>query len=380
MMKILALEPYYGGSHRAFLDGWAAHSRHEWTVLGLPAFKWKWRMRHAPMTFADQVRDRLAAGRRWDLLFCSDMLNLATFRGLAPAMVRNLPVIAYFHENQLTYPLRYESDRDYEFVLANLTTALAAEVVWFNSAFHRDVFLTAIPGFLRRMPDHQPVDIGERIAAKAQVFPPGIDEFPSRGLRPPGPLHILWSARWEHDKNPELFFEALDILKSRNVPFRLSVLGEQFRDSPVVFGQARERFHEHIQRWGFQADRADYTRALGEADVVVSTAGHEFFGISVLEAVAAGCFPVLPPRLAYPEVFRATPDTNTSDFFYAGDAKSLAEKLAELAERLAYGNLWAGDPDRGRCLTGTYAWKNRASSMDAAIDPLAIARARKNNF
>ena len=35
-MKVLALEPYYGGSHKAFLDGWQKHSRHEFTVLGLP--------------------------------------------------------------------------------------------------------------------------------------------------------------------------------------------------------------------------------------------------------------------------------------------------------------------------------------------------------
>jgi len=45
-VNILALEPFYGGSHRAFLDGWAAHSRHHWTVLGLSPRHWKWRMRH----------------------------------------------------------------------------------------------------------------------------------------------------------------------------------------------------------------------------------------------------------------------------------------------------------------------------------------------
>ena len=51
-MRILALEPYYGGSHQAFLDGWIAHSQHEWTVVSLPAYHWKWRMRHAAITMA----------------------------------------------------------------------------------------------------------------------------------------------------------------------------------------------------------------------------------------------------------------------------------------------------------------------------------------
>jgi hypothetical protein len=142
-VKILALEPYYGGSHQAFLDGWAAHSRHEWTVLGLPAYKWKWRMRHAAITMADRVRESVNTGSTWDALFCSDMLNLAEFLGLAPGPLRNIPSVAYFHESQLTYPVRQESERDWHFAFTNLTTALAARQVWFNSAFHRDAFLEA---------------------------------------------------------------------------------------------------------------------------------------------------------------------------------------------------------------------------------------------
>ncbi len=44
-LRVLALEAYYGGSHKAFLDGWIADSRHDWTLLTLPDSKWKWRMR-----------------------------------------------------------------------------------------------------------------------------------------------------------------------------------------------------------------------------------------------------------------------------------------------------------------------------------------------
>ncbi|MHC4677644.1 MAG: tRNA-queuosine alpha-mannosyltransferase domain-containing protein, partial [Planctomycetota bacterium] len=123
-MRILALEPYYGGSHKALLDGWSARSRHEWTVLTLPAYKWKWRMRHAAVTFADEVGRLAAEGRQWELLFCSDILNLAEFLGLAPRCVRELPAIIYFHENQLTYPVRLESERDYQFAVTNMTSAL----------------------------------------------------------------------------------------------------------------------------------------------------------------------------------------------------------------------------------------------------------------
>ena len=38
-MNVLALEPYYGGSHKAFLNQWRARRRHSWTALTLPAHK-----------------------------------------------------------------------------------------------------------------------------------------------------------------------------------------------------------------------------------------------------------------------------------------------------------------------------------------------------
>jgi glycosyltransferase involved in cell wall biosynthesis len=363
-MRVLFLEPYRGGSHKAFLDGWSAHSRHAWTVLGLPPYKWKWRMRHAAATFADDAAARVARGERWDAVVCSDMLDLASFRGLAPAAVRDLPAVAYFHENQLTYPVRCEEERDYHYGFTNMTTALAARAVWFNSAWHRDSFLDALARVLRRMPDHQPLDAPERIRARSAVQPQGIAPAAAREARAPGPLRILWAARWEHDKDPDTFFAALDRLRDGGTPFRVSVVGERFRDVPPVFARARERFAGQVDRWGYQEARADYERALLDADVVVSTARHEFFGISIVEAVAAGAFPVVPRRLAYPEVLAA--DANP-DFFYDDGAPGLARRLAALAARVEAGDLWDGDAKRGRRTVAPYLWDALAPVLDDAL-------------
>jgi len=363
-MKVLALEPYHGGSHKAFLEGWAAHSQHAFTVLGLPAFKWKWRMRHAPITFADQVAERAAAGEEWDALFCSDMLNLPEFLGLAPEPVRRLPAVAYFHENQLTYPYQHEDERDYQYCFSNMATALAAAEIWFNSAFHRDAFLGAIPAFLEKMPDHQPWDMVDRIRAKSAVHPPGIDELPARAGRQPGPLRLLWAARWEFDKDPDTFFDAVRMLDGRGVEFRLSVIGEQFRDAPPCFAQAEREFADRIDRWGYQERREDYEAALAEADVAVSTARHEFFGIGMVEAVAAGCYPVVPRRLAYPEVLGELEDEGRGPHFYEGGAEELADVLASLADR---DDLWRGDPDRGVRAVSRYVWPTLAPQLDAAL-------------
>lgn len=355
------MEPYYGGSHRRFLDGWSARSIHDFVIVGLPASKWKWRMRHASVTLADRVAEMQAAGRRWDAIFCSDMLNLPEFLGLAPAPVRSLPTIAYFHENQLTYPDDRKDPRDAHFGLSNMTTALAGET-WFNSEYHRTEFLAALGDLLGGMPGYQLPDVVERIRSASRIMPPGVEEFPPRGPRPDRPLRILWAARWEHDKDPETFFDAVGRLKSAGVNFRLSVIGRQFNQVPPIFETARERFGAHIDRWGYQETLDDYRAALTEADVFVSTARHEFFGISAVEAAAAGAMPVLPKRLAYPEVFQLGWVPNAEKLFYSGGAKGLARRLAELAA----GDLWHGAAEIVKPLT----WPKVAAEMDDRMEEL----------
>lgn len=375
-MKILALEPYHGGSHKALLDGIQSHSRHEWTVLGLPAHKWKWRMRHGAVTLAERVNRLAADGRPWDALFCSDMLNLAEFRGLAHESIRRLPSVVYFHENQLTYPVRHEDQRDLHFALTNWTTALAADEVWFNSAFHRDSFLQAMAELLSRMPDHRHVESVDAIRAKSSIQPPPIDRFAPRGPRPDGPLRILWVARWEHDKNPQTLFEALEILATRGIDFRISVIGEQFREIPPVFESAKGRFADRIDRWGYQKTRSEYEAALGEADVVVSTAVHEFFGIAVVEAIVAGAYPLLPRRLAYPEIL-APLGPGAAKFLYDGHVETLAERLETLARRVepkhgSQADLWQGDPTEAIRAVDRFDRAHRVGEIDARFEALAV--------
>lgn len=369
-MRILTLEPYYGGSHKAFLDGWSRLSRHEWSIRSLPAYKWKWRMRHAAVTFAQQVERESAGGARWDLLLCSDMLNLAEFRGLAPRAARDLPAIVYFHENQLTYPVRCENERDYQFAVTNLTTALSADAVWFNSAFHRDSFLNALNVFLNRMPDHQPFEVIERVRAQSEVHPPGVGEGLRRPARTPGPMRILWAARWEHDKNPEDFFAAVAGLRDRGIPFRLSVVGEQFREVPEVFSHARRHLADHIDRWGYQRERADYEAALREADVFVSTARHEFFGLSAVEAALAGAYPLVPNRLAYPEVFG--PSAGADEFLYDGTVQDLIARLVGLAAQIEKAGSLLDPASSPRSRLRQFEWPNLAPTLDEAAEHIAV--------
>ena len=374
-MRILALEPYYGGSHRAFLDGWISRSRHAWTLLTLPATKWKWRMRHAPYTLGREVACAAAAGARWDLLFASDMLSLAEFRGLAPEPVRRLPGLLYFHENQITFPVEYEQERDHHFGFSNMNAALAADRVWFNSSFHLESFLGGLRALLRRMPDHHSPEAVGAIRGKSRIRPPGIDPFPPRGPRPGGPLRILWAARWENDKRPDLFFEALSLLASRGVDFRVSVIGGG-NASPVApaFEQARPELAGRILHWGYLESREEYRAVLAGADVVVSTADHEFFGISAVEAIAAGAYPLFPDRLAYPEILQEAGEEGKRLFLYDGRPAELARRLADLAGRLDRGDLWRGDPDLARRAVARFSWDRLVPAWDEELEERAPER------
>ena len=368
-MRVLALEPYYGGSHRSFLDDWKARSRHDWTLLTLPAYKWKWRMRHAAVTMAAMIRRRARSGERWDGVFATDMLNLAELRGLAPRLLRGLPTIFYFHENQITYPVRVEKERDFQFGMTNIISAVAAHRVWFNSHYHRDTFLDAVPPFLNRMPDFRPLEAVDVIRDKAEVRQPGVACLTRRSAaRPAGPLRILWAARWEFDKNPECLFEALERLDEAGVPFRVSVLGESFRETPEVFERARGRFRGQIEDWGYQSRRSDYQRALLRADVYVSTALHEFFGIGTVEAMSAGAFPLLPRRLSYPELLDLTPRGAMETHFYDGGAAQLARRLRDLSEHLeATGSVWGSTRERCAELASRFCWSDHAATLDEAL-------------
>ena len=365
-MKILVLEPYYGGSHRAFLKGLQHHLDHDFELLTLPARKWKWRMRLAAPWLAGQ----LEPGRRFDRILCSTFVDVAAFRALAPAWAREVPLCTYFHENQFVYPVQQEDERDLHFALTNYTTALASDRLAFNSAYNLHTFLAGAAALLKIAPDMDLTGSLEEIRAKAVILPPGLDfgpldqAGPATKSRPGGtaaPPVIVWNHRWEHDKDPETFFRTLFELDRQGVAFRLVVLGQSFARRPEIFHEAKTRLAHRLLHWGYAQSREEYHDWLRQGDVVVSTARHEFFGLAVIEAVRAGCRPLLPNRLSYPELFPA-------DYLY--EEGELAARLTELLQGLeSRGGESRGDerlpPAAARRLTDRFAWENLAARYEA---------------
>jgi glycosyltransferase involved in cell wall biosynthesis len=332
-VRIWLLEPYYTGSHRAWADGYARHSAHQVTVLSIAGRWWKWRMHGAAVTLARQVRELLAAGLEPpDLLLATDMLDLAAFLSLSRDWAARQPAALYMHENQLTYPLpadpkigpmrRQHGERDLHYAFTNYTSMLAADAVFFNSRHHLEAWFEALPVMLGAFPDYREMETIEGLRARSSVLPLGLtlrDLELWRPCKQPRTLTgespiILWNHRWEYDKNPEAFFAALDTLMEEGAAFRVAVCGAGPPQSPDALTRARERLGERVVQWG-RLPWSEYVEWLWRADVVVSTARHDFFGAAVVEAIYCRCRPVLPNALAYPEHI---PAEHHADCLYEG--------------------------------------------------------------
>lgn len=322
-MKILFLEPFFGGSHKDVALGFKAHSRHEVTLVTLPDKFWKWRMRGAALYFVNKIKDFSA----FDAIITNDMLDLTDLIGLAGKDIP--PVLIYFHENQLSYPLETGQKRDFHLGFTNIISALAADSILFNSEFHFKGFIAAADRLIRRMPDFRPKWVIRKIREKTQIVYPGCHfktgrvALKERDMESP---LIIWNHRWEYDKNPEFFFDALGSLKQKGIPFSLALLGEKFDIFPEVFRKAQEQFKNEIVVSGYLESRDEYLSWLKKGAVVVSCAIQENFGISVVEAVRFGCIPLLPDRLSYPEII---PDDLHPRILYR-TKKDLEEKLSDI--------------------------------------------------
>ncbi len=322
MANVYYLDPFHGGSHAAAALTWRRASRHRLTLWTLPARAWKWRMRGAAVTLAEKLRKSPPP----ELIVTTDMLSVPDLKALLPSSYAGLPIAFYCHETQLTYPVQDPQERDLHFAFTNVWSALAADAVWFNSAFHRQAFVDAIEPLLHRMPDCQPRGVAARILAASKVLHPCVELGHAPRPKPAVNL-VVWNHRWEHDKNPEALLSALHALRRSGMAFKLAVLGQRFRQVPPAFETIQNEFSPELVQFG-EVEPQRYKALLDQANIVVSTARHEFFGIATVEAMARGAYPLLPDRLAYPELI---PSHLHADHLY-GNVEELAEKLVALLQ------------------------------------------------
>jgi glycosyltransferase involved in cell wall biosynthesis len=364
-MRIMIVEPFFTGSHAAWATEYAKQSSHDVELLTLPGRNWKWRMHGGAVTLASKFS---ASPTPPDLILATDMLDLTTFLALTRKTSSRSRCAIYFHENQLTYPWSpgdpdTGKQRDLHYAFINYASALAADAVLFNSSYHMTSFLGALPGFLGAFPDAADAGSVRSIADKSRVLPLGMDLSKLDAHRieapEPGPPLVLWNHRWEYDKAPEDFFQALYRLADEGVEFRLAVVGESFSRSPAVFREARQRLAGRVAHWGYLESFGEYAQWLWRADVLPVTSRQEFFGASVVQALYCGCAALLPNRLAYPEHLPG----GVADAVLYDEHEDLAGRLRGLLT----GEMTAQKLDG---FVGRYDWGNLAPIYDRFFERL----------
>jgi glycosyltransferase involved in cell wall biosynthesis len=305
--RVLLLSGYDATSHRYWRDLLQESiEQYNWTQIALADRFFSWRVRGNSLTFAFEHRETLQ--QDFDLLIVTSMVDLSSLRGFVPNLAF-VPTLVYVHENQFDYPENINGENLSNRLNAQITSIyslLCADKILFNSEYNRNTFFAGAEQLLKRLPDGVPKLLLDKCRKISTVLAVPIAR-PQKTQQPRSPvidneraIEILWNHRWEYDKQPDVFFEALSLLKKQGYVFRLHVVGQSFRKSPECFQHAKREFSQEIHSWGFQP-RGDYFKILSRSDIVVSTAIHDFQGLSMLEAIAYGCFPVAPDRVAYPE-------------------------------------------------------------------------------
>ena len=362
-MNILLIEPFFTGSHKFWAEGYQQNSTYNLSILSLKGIYWKWRMHGGAVTLAKRYNEHVFKNGYPDLILTTDMLNLPVF--VAFSDVKDIPIITYFHENQLTYPWSTqdrdkEKNRDHHYGFINYTTALRSNKILYNSHFHKDSFIYALRKFLKQFPDNNELSTIDDISKKSHVPYLGLDlnRFNHYKIEKNNDLPIiLWNHRWEYDKNPNLFFDILKQLKNQQLKFKLVVLGEEFDTEMDVFTQAREQFSDEILQFGFCEKFEDYAQWLWKSDYLLVTSNQDFFGASIMESVYCNTSPILPNKLTYPELF----DINSNpDIFY----NSVDECIILLQKKIKE---WNGFTENYSEIAKTYDWSIIAPKYDSIL-------------
>ncbi|NJL92556.1 MAG: DUF3524 domain-containing protein [Anaerolineae bacterium] len=330
-MHILYVESHYEGAHRDWIDSYRARSQHTFTLLTMPGGDWRWRLHGGALHLA---REFLAQRPRLvpvDLLLINGMVNAPLFLAATHPHLAAVPLAVYFQENQLTYPPEPGDRLLWQDGFVNVMSAYVADLVGFNGAYLQQDFLTSLAAFVTDRQDY-PADIISRITARSQVLPRGIDlreRFgpPPRRQPPQAPLTLLWSHRWAYEKGVEDFAVVLRQLHQEGWPFEVILAGDPWRYAGLKAELTVELGDRVVMQGLLQG--ADYVEALRRADVIVAPAQNEPLGVSVLEALYMGCFPVLPARGSFPWLL--PPEQH--DLLYDGSQAGLLACLRALLSK-----------------------------------------------
>jgi hypothetical protein len=173
-MNIVLLEPFFSGSHKKWAQDIENQLTANVTLITLPGRHWKWRMHGGAIELADQYLKKVV--HRPDLIIATSMLDLSLFQSLRRKEIHGVKTALYFHENQFSYPWSPDDEdpnlkRDQHYQFIQYSSALSADVCFFNSKYNLDTFIKGCEQFLKKMPDGNHLKYLETIKSKSKILP-----------------------------------------------------------------------------------------------------------------------------------------------------------------------------------------------------------------
>jgi len=360
ILKIAAIETFYGGSHRVFIDGLIQHSRHKISLFTLPNQRWRYRIKES----ASEIIQNVDTLGEFDLIFATSLCNVSELKALVSPTCP--PVVLYVHENQHTYPRSTKQKRDFQVEWIDFMNSVTADCVLYNSDFHRNGYHQALRTFIQEIPHTtlSPEYWIKRAQKRSITLYPGTDT--PNNLTKHSSVNnvprILWNHRWEYDKQPTLFLNTLLQCMDAGYDFEVILLGESPSEPSKKYKMLIDQLSERIYHSGYVESRKDYFSLLSSADIVVSTAIQENFGLSIVEAIQCGCFPLLPNRLSYPELI---PEEYHLSVLYNTDDE-LFSHLATIIEKKLYTQKTISQKFM------VHRWENRIDDYDNLFNTLLM--------
>jgi|TARA_B110000014_G_scaffold257477_1_gene242119 glycosyltransferase involved in cell wall biosynthesis len=276
-------------------------SKHQINIVEGADTGWRRSLLISPDRFAEAI---VESPDHVDALVASTPIDLATVLGLLPSGIPRPPTLLYMHESQIGYPPGPKGGRANGGIVNDWRSILVADRVAVATRFHESILVKKMPPFAEQLIEGAGSKLESKLSS-VELLPIGIDTSRLAPVTVTGPIKIMWNHRWSYDKGPGEFAHAVSVLAGEGHDFSVYALGEVERSGQQAYERLLNQLSDRVVLRGYQQEDA-YLHALCRSDLVVSSAQHDFFGLAVAEAIAAGARPLLPERLAYPEIVPET--------------------------------------------------------------------------
>lgn len=175
---------------------------------------------------------------------------------------------------------------------------------------HADAVVACSAFAAVEFPGAHRVPLGVDLAAFTPVAAPPV----------PGVVRLVLASRLAREKRPDLAIDTVAALRRRGIDAQLTVFGT----GPLLASLRVAAAGLPVEFAGFTSDRATFAWALATADVVLAPGPAETFGLSALEALAAGTPVVAASGAAVDELLQGAHGSAGEGAAWSGDAFAAA--------------------------------------------------------